>query len=139
MRLGWVFGGCTYDVLSNSFLKIIMPNTACDGGNMTKLFKLVGEQFPETNLTTVQRKYFNETKGLLDVGTEEGKEGWREGGGEGWREGEKEGWRREGRREGGKEGWREGGRREGGGRRGEGGGMWREGYGGRGGRMEARV
>ena len=107
-------GGCTCDVLSNSFLKIIMPNTACDGGNMTKLFKLVGEQFPETNLTTVQRKYFNETKGLLDVGTEEGKEGGMEGG-------------REGGMEGGREGGMEGGRREGGGRRGEGGGMWREG------------
>ena len=40
-----------------------MPNTACEGGNMTKLFKMVSDQVPSANLATVQRKYFNETKG----------------------------------------------------------------------------
>ncbi|XP_065888856.1 mutS protein homolog 4-like isoform X2 [Dysidea avara] len=45
-------------------LEIIMPNTACEAGNMTKLFHLISEQFADTNLATVQRKYFNESKGL---------------------------------------------------------------------------
>ena len=43
--------------------QIIVPHTACEGGQRTKLFRLIGEQFPSTNLSTVQRKYFNETKG----------------------------------------------------------------------------
>ncbi|EDO35291.1 predicted protein [Nematostella vectensis] len=45
-------------------LEIIMPNTACENGNTTKLFKFLGDQFVHSNLATVQRKYFNETKGL---------------------------------------------------------------------------
>ncbi|KAI6064268.1 MutS protein-like protein 4 isoform X2 [Aix galericulata] len=44
-------------------LEIIMPNTACDAGN-TKLFGLITEHFKNVTFTTVQRKYFNETKGL---------------------------------------------------------------------------
>lgn len=40
-----------------------MPNTACENGAMTKLFKLVTHQFQNSNVSTVQRKYFNETKG----------------------------------------------------------------------------
>ncbi|XP_021090588.2 mutS protein homolog 4 [Mesocricetus auratus] len=45
-------------------LEIIMSNTACVVGNSTKLFTLVTENFKNVNFTTVQRKYFNETKGL---------------------------------------------------------------------------
>nr|XP_006819740.1 PREDICTED: mutS protein homolog 4-like [Saccoglossus kowalevskii] len=45
-------------------LEIIMPNTACESGNMTKMFKLISDHFQNTNIATVQRKYFNETKGL---------------------------------------------------------------------------
>ncbi|XP_056350221.1 mutS protein homolog 4 isoform X3 [Oenanthe melanoleuca] len=45
-------------------LEIIMSNTACDVGNTTKLFSLVTEHFKNVTFTTVQRKYFNETKGL---------------------------------------------------------------------------
>ncbi|XP_033098705.1 mutS protein homolog 4-like [Anneissia japonica] len=45
-------------------LEIIMPSTACENGNMTKLFNLITEHYQETNISTVQRKYFNETKGL---------------------------------------------------------------------------
>ena len=41
-----------------------MPNTACEGGNMTKLFKMVSDQFSSSVIATVQRKYFNETKGI---------------------------------------------------------------------------
>lgn len=46
-----------------TYSKIIMPNTACENGAMTKLFKLVTHQFQNSNVSTVQRKYFNETKG----------------------------------------------------------------------------
>ncbi|XP_053247997.1 mutS protein homolog 4 isoform X3 [Podarcis raffonei] len=45
-------------------LEIIMSNTACDTGNATKLFSLITENFKNVTFTTVQRKYFNETKGL---------------------------------------------------------------------------
>ncbi|MEE6494711.1 hypothetical protein FKM82_001853 [Ascaphus truei] len=41
-----------------------MSNTACDRGNATKLFSLITENFKNVSFTTVQRKYFNETKGL---------------------------------------------------------------------------
>ncbi|XP_031231777.1 mutS protein homolog 4 isoform X3 [Mastomys coucha] len=45
-------------------LEIIMSNTACVVGNSTKLFTLITENFKNVSFTTVQRKYFNETKGL---------------------------------------------------------------------------
>ncbi|NXN91341.1 MSH4 protein, partial [Rhinopomastus cyanomelas] len=45
-------------------LEIIMSNTACDTGNTTNLFSLITEHFKDVTFTTVQRKYFNETKGL---------------------------------------------------------------------------
>uniref|UniRef100_A0A8C3T4Z3 MutS protein homolog 4 n=1 Tax=Chelydra serpentina TaxID=8475 RepID=A0A8C3T4Z3_CHESE len=45
-------------------LEIIMSNTACDTGSATKLFSLITEHFKNVTFTTVQRKYFNETKGL---------------------------------------------------------------------------
>uniref|UniRef100_A0A8C8VG95 MutS protein homolog 4 n=1 Tax=Pelusios castaneus TaxID=367368 RepID=A0A8C8VG95_9SAUR len=45
-------------------LEIIMSNTACDTGNTTKLFNLITENFKNVTFTTVQRKYFSETKGL---------------------------------------------------------------------------
>ncbi|XP_056009857.1 mutS protein homolog 4-like isoform X2 [Ostrea edulis] len=48
-------------------MEIIMPSTAFDNGAMTKLFKLVTHQFQNSNIATVQRKYFNETKGLQCV------------------------------------------------------------------------
>lgn len=42
-----------------------MPNTACENGNMSTLFKLLSDQLPYTNLSAVQRKYFNEAKGIV--------------------------------------------------------------------------
>ncbi|KAJ8047643.1 MutS protein-like 4 [Holothuria leucospilota] len=48
-------------------LEIIMPHTACDGGNMTKLYKVISDNFESTPISTVQRKYFNETKGIQYV------------------------------------------------------------------------
>ncbi|KAF7254801.1 hypothetical protein EYD10_01306 [Varanus komodoensis] len=45
-------------------LEIIMSNTACDTGNATKLFTLITENFKNVTFTTVQRKFFNEAKGL---------------------------------------------------------------------------
>ncbi|XP_033642505.1 mutS protein homolog 4-like [Asterias rubens] len=45
-------------------VEIVMPITACEGGSMTKLFKLISDNFHNTSIATVQRKYFNETKGL---------------------------------------------------------------------------
>ncbi|XP_031756733.1 mutS protein homolog 4 isoform X1 [Xenopus tropicalis] len=45
-------------------LEILMPNTACDSGTASKLFLLIAENFKDVSFTAVQRKYFNETKGL---------------------------------------------------------------------------
>ncbi|KAM6327086.1 mutS protein homolog 4 [Podargus strigoides] len=45
-------------------LEIVMSNTACDAGNTTNMFSLTTEHFKNVTFTTVQRKYFNETKGL---------------------------------------------------------------------------
>lgn len=45
--------------------QIILPNTVCDGSTKAKLFQLLAEEFGESTLSTVQRKYFNENKGSL--------------------------------------------------------------------------
>eukprot|EP01137_Pigoraptor_chileana_P020560 Opistho-2@83069 len=45
-------------------VEIIMPSTAFENGKMSKLYQLLSERFSGTNIVTVQRKYFNETKGL---------------------------------------------------------------------------
>ncbi|XP_065062866.1 mutS protein homolog 4-like [Rhopilema esculentum] len=45
-------------------IEILMPSTACENGKMATLFDLLRERYPNTNLTTVQRRYFNETAGL---------------------------------------------------------------------------
>ena len=41
-----------------------MPNTACENGNLSTLFKLLSDQLPYTNLSAIQRRYFNEAKGI---------------------------------------------------------------------------
>uniref|UniRef100_A0A8C5ESD8 DNA mismatch repair proteins mutS family domain-containing protein n=1 Tax=Gouania willdenowi TaxID=441366 RepID=A0A8C5ESD8_GOUWI len=45
-------------------IEIVMPDTASDKGKRTKLFTLITENFPGVAFTAVQRKYFNERKGL---------------------------------------------------------------------------
>ncbi|RXM92782.1 MutS protein-like 4 [Acipenser ruthenus] len=45
-------------------LEILMPDTASDKGKGTKLFGLITENFRNVAFTAVQRKYFNERKGL---------------------------------------------------------------------------
>ena len=46
-------------------VQIILPNTACENGNATKLFQMISDEFQQTTISTVQRRYFNETKGAL--------------------------------------------------------------------------
>ncbi|XP_049595657.1 mutS protein homolog 4 [Syngnathus scovelli] len=45
-------------------MEILMPDTACDKGKGTKLFNLITENFQGAAFTAIQRKYFNEKKGL---------------------------------------------------------------------------
>ncbi|XP_068095301.1 mutS protein homolog 4 isoform X2 [Hyperolius riggenbachi] len=45
-------------------LEILMSNTACESGRTTELYHLVTNNFKDVSFTAVQRKYFNETKGL---------------------------------------------------------------------------
>lgn len=51
-------------MLACILLQIVLPNTVCDSGAKTKLYQLLLDHFDETTLTTVQRKYFNESKGM---------------------------------------------------------------------------
>ena len=59
--------GLCWCILVVCSLQVIMPNTACDGGTVSRLYQLVNDQFPSTNLVTVQRKYFNEAKGASPI------------------------------------------------------------------------
>ncbi|XP_055016798.1 mutS protein homolog 4 [Boleophthalmus pectinirostris] len=45
-------------------LEILMPDTASEKGKGTKLFNLITENFSRVAFTAVQRRYFNERKGL---------------------------------------------------------------------------
>uniref|UniRef100_A0A3Q2ZQF4 DNA mismatch repair protein n=1 Tax=Kryptolebias marmoratus TaxID=37003 RepID=A0A3Q2ZQF4_KRYMA len=45
-------------------VEILMPDTASEKGKGTKLYKLITENFPGVTFTAIQRKYFNERKGL---------------------------------------------------------------------------
>ncbi|XP_066526456.1 mutS protein homolog 4 isoform X2 [Hoplias malabaricus] len=45
-------------------LEILMADTASEKGQGTKLYNLFTENFPSVGFTAVQRKYFNERKGL---------------------------------------------------------------------------
>ncbi|KAG1709722.1 MutS 4 [Nymphon striatum] len=48
-------------------IEIIMPHTACESGNMAVLYKQVVSQFPNIQISLVQRKYFNEVKGMDNI------------------------------------------------------------------------
>jgi len=45
-------------------LKIVMPNTAYETGNPSKLLDQITSEFPHAHISTVNRKYFNEEKGV---------------------------------------------------------------------------
>lgn len=45
-------------------MQIIMPSTACENGKMSHLYQLIRDRFPDIELMTVPRKYFNEAKGM---------------------------------------------------------------------------
>ncbi|KAJ8390878.1 hypothetical protein AAFF_G00100100 [Aldrovandia affinis] len=45
-------------------LEILMPDTASEKGKGTKLFSLITDNFQSVAFTAIQRKYFNERKGL---------------------------------------------------------------------------
>lgn len=50
-----------------SIYQVIMPNTACENGNMAAIYKQIMAQLPNTQLVLVQRKYFNEKEGIQCV------------------------------------------------------------------------
>ncbi|CAI9729269.1 homolog 4-like [Octopus vulgaris] len=43
-------------------IEIVIPSTACENGNMSKLFQVISNNFSNCCISTVQRKYFNESK-----------------------------------------------------------------------------
>ena len=49
------------------FSQVILPSTACGNGSMGTMFDLIRDNHPNTSLSTVQRRYFNETSGTLMI------------------------------------------------------------------------
>ncbi|CAL1543667.1 unnamed protein product, partial [Lymnaea stagnalis] len=47
--------------------EIILPNTVCETGNNSKLFSQIKKQFPNLQITSVHRRYFNESKGIYYI------------------------------------------------------------------------
>ncbi|GAB1599457.1 mutS protein homolog 4 [Argonauta hians] len=45
-------------------IEIVIPSTACENGNMTKLFQVISNHFSNCCISNIQRKYFNESKGI---------------------------------------------------------------------------
>jgi hypothetical protein len=46
-------------------IKILLPDTSCgEGSSPSRLYDLLIEKFPDSNIISVQRKYFNDIRGL---------------------------------------------------------------------------
>ncbi|KAM3914999.1 mutS protein homolog 4 [Leptodactylus fuscus] len=45
-------------------LEILVPNTAYESAKSSELLRLISENFKDFSFTTIQRRYFNETKGV---------------------------------------------------------------------------
>ena len=50
-----------------TLLQIIVPHTVCENGSMTEMFKMISDHFNNTNIATVQKKYFNEHNGMHHI------------------------------------------------------------------------
>jgi len=44
-----------------------MPNTAYETGNASKLLDRITNEFPRAHVTSVNRKYFSEEKGMKEI------------------------------------------------------------------------
>ncbi|XP_037294385.1 mutS protein homolog 4 [Manduca sexta] len=50
-------------------IEIIVPHTFCEGVKPSQLYQLIKERFPLVNLTTVQRRHFNDAAGRQNIQT----------------------------------------------------------------------
>ncbi|XP_063825742.1 mutS protein homolog 4-like [Ostrinia nubilalis] len=50
-------------------IEIIVPHTFCEGVQPSQLYKLIRDQYPLINLTTVQRRHFNDAAGRQQIQT----------------------------------------------------------------------
>ncbi|KAI8437000.1 hypothetical protein MSG28_010401 [Choristoneura fumiferana] len=50
-------------------IEIIVPNTFCEGVQPSQLYQLIRDQYPLLNLTTVQRRHFNDAVGRQHIQT----------------------------------------------------------------------
>ncbi|KAL4716711.1 hypothetical protein ACJJTC_004830 [Scirpophaga incertulas] len=50
-------------------VEIIVPHTFCEGATPSQLYKLIKDQYPLINLTTVQRRHFNDAAGRQQIQT----------------------------------------------------------------------
>jgi len=48
-------------------VEILLPHTICDAGQNSKLFSQITDMFPNVTISSVQRRYYNDTKGLQYV------------------------------------------------------------------------
>ncbi|XP_059143835.1 mutS protein homolog 4-like, partial [Physella acuta] len=48
-------------------MEILLPNTLCESGANSKLFSLLTNHFPNVTKSAVQRRYYNEAKGLFYI------------------------------------------------------------------------
>lgn len=49
--------------------QIIVPHTLCEGVHPNQLYQLIRDQYPLVNLTTVQRRHFNDAAGRQHIQT----------------------------------------------------------------------
>jgi len=50
------------------FMQIVMPSTAYETGNTSKLLGQITCEFPRVHISAVNRRYFNEEKGSVQWG-----------------------------------------------------------------------
>ncbi|KOB67187.1 Uncharacterized protein OBRU01_20171, partial [Operophtera brumata] len=50
-------------------IEIIVPHTFCEGVKPNQLYQLIKDQYPRINLTTVQRRHFNDATGRQNIQT----------------------------------------------------------------------
>lgn len=58
---------CLY--LIETWLQIIVPHTFCEGVQPNQLYQMIKDQFPRVNVTTVQRRHFNDAAGRQNIQT----------------------------------------------------------------------
>lgn len=57
------------EIYVGTILQIIVPHTFCEGVQPNQLYKLIKDHYPLMNVTTVQRRHFNDAAGRQQIQT----------------------------------------------------------------------